>query len=983
MYTKTAALILFLLVLQLQLRSQQQKSYFQQEVNFEINVTLDDRKHELNAFESIEYKNNSPDTLRIIYFHLWPNAYSNNNTCLARQLFRLHGNQKLFNDKEKAGYIDSLDFRVNSREVKMDFFDGMPDVCILHLNEPLLPGGKILINTPFHIKIPDGQVSRFGHTDWSYQVSQWYPKPAVYDRYGWHPMPYLDQGEFYSEFGFFHVFINIPEDYTVGASGNLVTESEITRLNRLSDDSTRLFRRSSPYRGPSAQKMKTLEYRSEKIHDFAWFADRDFNVLADNVQLPGGKTIKIYSMFTPSQVWLWINSTRYIHNAILKFSEWIGNYPYDSFTAVQGALAAGSGMEYPGLTVIGYTGDPYILDQVIAHEIAHNWFYGSLGSNERDYPFIDEGITSAYESRYLDYYYPGMKMWEVYFSNPKLAKLFNIDKLPVSRMEELEWLVSARNNLEQPANLPAYEYSETNYSNIIYFKTGKGFNLLRNYLGDQVFDSIMHAYYAEWGNRHPYPEDIRKYFASASVKNFDWFFDDYLKTVKTVDYSIRKLEGDSMLVVNKGLIPAPFPVTGFSPEGKSLYGFWSDGFMGRKWIKLPGLAATIRINDQHIVPETYYLNNNVKSSGLLRRWDRINPTLLFSVEDPDRVTMMVAPLLNWNRQDGLMAGIAVNNGIMLVKPVEYSIMPFFRFRDAGLSGKGKLAINFFPYDIFIRKASLSFDGMKFGRMDQSYRMLRSGLDLYFRPDFRNQIFSRVYGRFIAASDLTALLYNINPGVNYFFQAGYTVERISPFNPCDVSLGFESGDSYSKVSLTVNYKIGYGRIKNGLETRLYAGTMLKENRFVPFYSIAPSGRSGRELYTYQGEFADRFSAFPENFWSRQMAISEGGLITPLNSYTGYSSWLISAGFASTLPGAAGQIPVKPFVNVLYNDKPSGGSHFYYEAGIKAGISGFFEIYLPFIVSRNINSVRDNIKERIRFTLSLDSFLRLRLNSGQPD
>ncbi len=113
-------------------------------------------------------------------------------------------------------------------------------------------------------------------------------------------------------------------------------------------------------------------------------------------------------------------------------------------------------MEYPGLTVIGLAGDPYLLDQVIAHEICHSWFYSAIGSDERRFPFMDESIATAYESRYLNERYPEKKLWEIGFKNRKLARFFQIDDIPVQRIQELEWLVPARRNLEQPLNLSSY-----------------------------------------------------------------------------------------------------------------------------------------------------------------------------------------------------------------------------------------------------------------------------------------------------------------------------------------------------------------------------------------------------------------------------------------------------------------------------------------------------------------------------------------------
>src|SRR5688572_4780828 len=132
----------------------QAQSYWQQEVNYKINVKLDDVKHELSADASIEYTNNSPNILGFLYFHLWPNAYKDNSTALSKQLLQ-NGETKLYYAKdEERGYIDGLEFKVNGQAVKMEYDENNIDICKLILNEPLNPGGRITITTPFHVKIP-------------------------------------------------------------------------------------------------------------------------------------------------------------------------------------------------------------------------------------------------------------------------------------------------------------------------------------------------------------------------------------------------------------------------------------------------------------------------------------------------------------------------------------------------------------------------------------------------------------------------------------------------------------------------------------------------------------------------------------------------------------------------------------------------------------------------------------------------------------
>ena len=953
------------------------QDYFQQRVNYKIHVTLNDRKHELNGFESVEYINNSPDTLGFLYFHLWPNAYSDNKTELAKELFRTNGKGKLFNDTELRGYIDSLDFETEGHPFQWNLLSGDPDICKIILNNPLKPGDSINITTPFHVKIPKGITSRLGHIGESYQISQWYPKPAVYDKSGWHQMPYLDQAEFYSEFGSFDVSITLPSNYIVGATGDLQNEDEKKQLEILSADTS--WMKTPDFGGAgfpaSSSQMKTLRYTENQIHDFAWFADKRFHVLKDKVKLPdSGREVTIWTMFTNQEASLWMNARSYVSHAILYFSKWIGDYPYNTFTAIQSALNSGSGMEYPGLTVIGLAKDPYLLDEVLAHEICHNWFYSALGSNERRFPFMDESIVSAYESRYMDKIYPGKKLWEIDFKNKKLARFFQIEEMPVQRIRELEWLVPARRNSEQPVNLAAPDYNYENYGSIIYNKAAQGFNYLQSYLGDSLFDSIMHDYYHTWKNKHPQPEYLRVVFKSHTEKDLSWFFDDFLGTTKRLDYKIVRLENQKLLIKNTGELNAPLLIAGMT--GDSIISEkWEDGFEGKKWINSQWKNySEIIIDPGHKMTELFRLNNNIRTSGLCPRADPVQFQLLYTVEDPDKRSLIFLPAFDWNSADGFMAGVAVHNGTLIPKPVEYFVIPFYTFRNPSLTGYGNISINKTPYNNFIRLATLSLEGSQFGAPgNHDYQNVKVGLDLYFRPDkMINPVSQKVFGYYIAASDLPQIELFTKAKIRSYLQFGYLMERTGIINPFNMTVSFESGRSFQKASLELNYKYSYYGMKNGLEIRIFTGTMLK-NTSDPIYSFSASGRGGREQYLFQGVYPDRFSEFPKTFWSRQMTLSEGGLVTPVNDSLGYSRWICSLSLSSSLPGKASRIPIKPFINLLLNDHGSGTNNkspLFFEAGLKAGIWNFFEVYLPLIVSDNIDVITGSFRNRIRFVFRLD-------------
>ena len=188
----------------------QENNYWQQQVNYNINVSLNDTTKSLDGNITLNYTNNSSDTLSYIWFHLWPNAYKNDQSAFSDQLLENSRTDFYFSNDQQKGYINQINFSVDGKIASFENHLKYQDVVKLLLPSPLLPGNSTSITTPFHVKLPYN-FSRGGYHDDSYQITQWYPKPAVYDRFGWHEMPYLDQGEFYSEFGTYDVTITTPK----------------------------------------------------------------------------------------------------------------------------------------------------------------------------------------------------------------------------------------------------------------------------------------------------------------------------------------------------------------------------------------------------------------------------------------------------------------------------------------------------------------------------------------------------------------------------------------------------------------------------------------------------------------------------------------------------------------------------------------------------------------------------------------------------
>ena len=521
--------------------------YFQQMVKYEIDVTLNDTAHTLSGYEKMEYVNNSPDTLEFIWFHLWPNAYKNDSTAFAKQQIKSGSRRFANSDEEDRGFIDSLDFLVDGIKATWETHTDWIDVAKIMLPTHLLPGKSVIIETPFFIKLPL-VFSRLGHSGKHYEITQWYPKPAVYDHKGWHPMPYLNMGEFYSEFGIFDVKITLPKDYRLMATGDLVNgEDEIHWLDSLAAQGDSLhvlpkkeLKKKLKLMKKNAEKaetvdssdieMKTLHFHQENVHDFAWFADKNWIVRKGELLLSDStRNITLWSFYLPKNAEIWGNSIEYLHDSGYWYSKFYGDYPYNHLTAVDGDMSAGGGMEYPNITVISTAPSKDFLEYVIMHEVGHNWFYGILGFNERDHTWMDEGLNE----------YSNIRYWQKKYKDRNeqiILQEFIQNKLGIAKNLSMSWITyagyanSGKNKDAQPLNLTAEKYIGSNYWQH-YSKTAVYMRYLQHYLGEGKMDEILQDFYKQWEFRHPYPEDLEAVFSAHLQEDLDWFFDNVFEKV--------------------------------------------------------------------------------------------------------------------------------------------------------------------------------------------------------------------------------------------------------------------------------------------------------------------------------------------------------------------------------------------------------------------------------------------------------------------
>jgi hypothetical protein len=991
------------------------QNYFQQEVKYNIHVSLNDVKHELSAYETIVYINNSPNELKEIYFHLWPNAYKNTETALANQ-FYLRGDRRMLDaDEKNLGFIDSLSFTVDGETVQWKYDSLNIDICKLILNRPLKSGDSISISTPFRVKIPWAEISRMGHLGQAYYISQWYPKPAVYDRYGWHPIPYLDQGEFYSEFGSFDVSITLPKNYVVGATGDLQTEEEKNFLEQKVQETKNISSYPKSMDAPrSDAETKTIRFTQHNVHDFAWFADKRYHVLKGEVELPASKRkVNTWILFTNNEAHLWKDALEYLNNATYYYSLWAGDYPYNNITAVDGTISAGGGMEYPNITIIGECGTARLLELTIAHEAGHNWFYGILGSNERENPWMDEGINQFCELRYSE---TVKRKNESLVELGIVGKLFGIDTLTDKTLDEFGYLISARSNSDQPSTLHSEKFSTANYGTCVYYKTALSFNYLKAYLGDTLFDRCMKAYYEKWKFKHPYPADVRTAFEETSQKNLSWFFDDLLGSTKKIDYKIVSVNNEVTLK-NTGGIAGPVSVSAVKDE-KVVSTQWTEGFTGAKKLSVATKDFDkLVIDADRNIPEINLKNNSIRHSGLLKKWNKLNFKFLGGFEKPSVTQVFYSPVLGWNNYDKVMAGLAFHNVFVPEKKFEYILMPMYSTRTNTFVGGGNVSYNFYPgiktgKEHWIRKIALELGAQSYHFRDfnnttvdhliieeKTFRFSKvvPGITFYFNPAEKNtgiqsslalkvnqvKYETNVYQPCFNC-DSSEFFYRIVNEEKYFPEILYSITQNNSINPSSAFVGvrYIAKDDMLRVFGEMNHRFSYKGRNRGFDVRMFAGAVTNSGG-AGDYRLRMSGYTGADDYMFNHVFLGRSES--EGILSKQFVAAEGGFKTP--TVTGQSnSWLVAMNLKTSIPT---RIPVKLFADIgWYGKDPNSrdDKNFMYDYGFELTIiPNAFSIYIPIGFSQDIKDYYDaqagdpygNWYNRIRYEIRFEKLNPLKL------
>lgn len=650
--------------------------YWQQDIDYTINAYLDEKDEIIKGEETIIYTNNSPHTLRELFFNLYQNAFIKNS--YLSNLQEANGQQIRYGKWEAEGKGNEiLSITVDGQKVKTEV-DG--SIMKVWLNQPMQPNTNIKIELKFNTYYSKGGETRRRMKSYTYQGAKhfngahWYPRLAVYDRkFGWCTDQHLNR-EFYGDFGTYRVNLNLPANFVIEATGVLQNRSEVLpdtlrKKLDLSNYWQHKWDTAVSYHIPMKKdERKVWKYLAENVHDFAWVAGPHYRL--DERFYKGYSTVALVLEPHASG---WKNACDFSHKVIDVYSRDFGQYAYPKMVVAD----CQDGMEYPMLTMDGGSDPGY--RGLLAHEIGHNWFYGMINNNETYRAMLDEGFTQF------------LTVWSLeaidgkdIFTTPQkgyAGKYFMPTAVRNARCYD-GFMMDAMAHERTEINVHSDGYNGAvgqggGYRNV-YHKTATMLYNLQYVLGDSLFQRAIKHYFNQWSFRHPYIEDFRNSIIDYTQVDLNWFFDQWIETSKVIDYKIYPLKQSSegkywLKLKRKEDMQMPLDISVYGKSGKK-YNFYipntwfekeTDATKLPRWIgwdnklkteykteiSLPESPSYAVIDTSRRLADIDELNNTTKFP-----WKFLFDSKIDRPRDREHYTVLWRPDIWYNNFDGVKLG---------------------------------------------------------------------------------------------------------------------------------------------------------------------------------------------------------------------------------------------------------------------------------------------------------------------------------------
>ncbi len=599
--------------------------YWQNRADYKILASLNDSTNFVTSHVVITYTNNSPDPLPYLWLQMDQNLFREDSRGVATEPV---GGTRLAPRQFTQGFIlksVKIDLHGKTSDAKYVVTDTRMQIRLPDAMKP--KGDEIKVDIEYSFEIPPYGSDRMGLTQTKngtiYEVAQWYPRMEVYDDViGWNTLPYLGQGEFYLEYGDFDFTVTVPEDHIVVASGELENSKDVLtpqERSRLEDarksDKTIMIRGAEEIKlldqRPAHLGSKAWHFKMYNARDVAWASSRAFIWDAARINLPSGKKCVAMSAYPVESAGdsTWGRSTEYVKGTIEYNSKQWFEYPYPVSVNVAGTVG---GMEYPGIVFCSSRSRRGGLWGVVTHEVGHTWFPMIVGSDEREYAWMDEGFNT--------------------FINVYSTKNFNNGEYTTQRDSARRFVPF----LLREGDIPSLTYADAIPRNdlgaLAYFKPSAGLMMLREYvLGPDRFDYAFREYINRWAYKHPQPKDFFRSMNDATGEDLNWFWKEWFVESWKLDQAVKFVKypesdpskGSYITITNNDKMVMPVTVevkeaNGHDGRVNLPVEIWERGGEWTFKYSSTSMVDSVIVDPDHVLPDVNS-ENDVWTSGVVTR----------------------------------------------------------------------------------------------------------------------------------------------------------------------------------------------------------------------------------------------------------------------------------------------------------------------------------------------------------------------------
>ena len=906
------------------------------DVNAEFNI--DERSITINQF--IRYENKTSVTLDTIYLNDWSNSFSTKQTPLAERFAEEFSTKFHFADNEERGYTAITSITQSNNDLEYERLEKHPDVLKVTLSEPLKPGESYQIQLRYIVRLPSSKFTDYGITSFKeIQLRYWYISPAVFDG-KWHYYSNKDLNDLYIPKSDLTIQAKFPNNYILTSELDLVTstqigEEQIVIVSGKDRVDSRLFLTRFP-------KYKTIQ-------------TDNFSVLSD---------ITEKGLLSEDKAIVTDKITQFI-------TKYLGDYPHEKLL----------------VTKIDEKNDPiYGLNQLpdfirpfpknfqyeltLLKNVLGNYLDNVLLTNPRKEQWLKDGIQIYYMMKYIEDYYPDMKLLG------KLANIWGVRSFHAADLGFNEqyfkmYMHMARTNRDQPLSMSKDSLLKFNSNLANKYKAGVGFKYLDDFINEDTLERSLKDFLQENQLKDVSTTDFENYLKSQTDKDIDWFFRDFIETRKKIDFKIKDVTytEDSITLTIKNKKGHSMPVSLFTMDNDSVLSkSWITGVKDKKTVTIPNNGANkLVLNYDQSIPEYNFRDNYKKLNGSFLNTKPLQFKFFKDFENPNYNQVFFMPLIEYkNIYDGMTLGMKMYNLTLLRRQFQYKISPQYATKSKSFTGSASV---FYTHNVQDKNlfrvtygANISYRSYA---EDLFFRRFSPSLSFTFRDndDFRSNKLEFLNFRYLDINrdeDVNNVSEVDEPDYNVF-NARYVYSDDNLINFKKWFADFQLGKNFSKVSFNFEYRKLFESNRQ-LNLRFFAGTFIHNDNpdGFDYFSFALDRPTDYLFdYNYLGRSED------SGLFSQQIIIAEGGFKSQLETPFA-NRWMTTMNVSTTIwryIQAYGDIGL-----VKNNNIPA---QFVYDSGIRVNlVTDYFEIYFPVYSNLGWEIGQKNYDEKIRFLFTVD-------------